>query len=275
MTPADLAELERLTAFFDRVLFHATADRERIDELERRLAELEGGTPTPEPGGELPRVPFTFPPLKYNPGSWDKYADTGDNYHVVLDDGSLEIHVEQKAQPAQRVLRRDFGLQDPAQEVGRGGFLREPANRLRRYELKIHVPEDYDGAGEMCNLFQWHTSSARRPPYLSFFLWSKSAYLRHNRPDETREDYKLGPIKKGHTYHVAVDAIWTSQSWKKGFQGVLRASVDGKEIFDYVGPTFRDEEDEAPYVVFGPYYPSAKAPFKVTFTFSDLRIGDI
>lgn len=238
--------------------------------LKARIAELEGVVPAPAPPvepptGKLALVPFTEPPLLLNHGSWDK-TDQRASHEVK--DGVLTIHVAQGRQESQRVIRRDFGLQKPG-ALG-GGFLREPAGKLRRYEIKVHIPEDYDPAGEMCNLWQWHTSSAKQPPYLSFMLWSKSSRWRHNHPDGGRIDHAVNPIKKGHVYALAVEALWS-----KKVDGVLRAWEDGEKVFEDRGPNYRAEEDEAPYLVLGMYFPSAIKAFSNTVSFSDFRMGDV
>lgn len=212
----------------------------------------------------LPLVPFTFPPLLLNKGSWPESA--GD--HSVVG-GVLITRVRQSAQATARVVRRDFGLQKAG--TTSAIFQREPANKLRRYEVKIHVPADYK-AGEvgMNNMFQAHTHSAQDPPYLSFFLWSTKSQWRHNRPDGSRVDHGVKPIKFNHIYDVAVEAIWS-----KTANGLLRVWEDGVKVFDYAGATYSAAEAEPPYWLFGQYYPSVKVAFDNTISFSKLRMGDV
>jgi hypothetical protein len=186
---------------------------------------------------------------------------------VLLDNGTLEVHVEQKAQPNERVIRRDFGFQDPHIEPGRGGFLREPEGVLRRYELSVTVPDPYDSRAEMCNLFQMHTESTKDPPIVSFFLWTKDVYIRHNGPQGTRVNYNLGAIKPGHTYNIAIEARWSDED-----DGRLKVWVDGERIVNETGPNFKGGP---PYLIAGPYAPSAIKEFSNTFIFSGLKVGDI
>lgn len=273
MKNEDLAELKRLSGWFDRLYLAATDDRTRIAELERRVLELERDVvpdPDPKPSG-LPLIPFIEPPLKRNVGGWDNNTDQKVS-HVLLSNGTLRVSIAQGKQSKSRVIRRDFGLQNPAEDPGRGAYLREPKETLRRYELKVKIPENYSGKGELCTLgLKFHTHAARDPAYLAFIAWSTTTRWRINHPDQGgRKDYGEAPIKPGHTYQLAVEAFWS-----QGKEGRLRAWTDGVQHVNYKGPNYSKDEAKPPYLLTGAYFPSADAAFSETFEFSDLRVGDL
>lgn len=248
----------------------------RVQEVENELADVQGrlsfleGEPIPPPTpspSELPLIPFTEPPLLYNKGSWD----STDIFTEVIrpSAGERYITIGQKEQLKDRVVRCDYGFQNPGLEPGRGGFLREPAGKWRRYELEVTLPDPYDNRAEMTNLMQIHTDSTTDPPHLAFLLWTKNVYWRRNGLDGERVDYDMGPIRPGHTYKLRIDAKWSQDE-----DGELKAWMDGQICLHKKGPNYPKGQRPG-YFVFGPYSPSAKKAFRNTFKFSGLRVGDI
>lgn len=225
--------------------------QQQIVALQAQLANCQ----SPLPG----LVPFTFPPLQYNNGSWPNVGTT------TIVGGALIDRLSQTAQAAPRVWRRDFGLDSPTS----GGFLREPIGKLRRYAMKITIPLDYKPV-EMNNWFQFHPSSSPTGPYLSFFGWTSTTRWRHIRPDTTFVDYNIKPYKLGHTYDCRVEVRWNQNN-----DGILRVWEDNVQIINFTGPTFRTDETEAPYIIFGQYLPNVAAAFDNTIIFSDFSITDL
>lgn len=254
---------------------------EYIEELKKRLAVFEGGTPPPpdpppdSPPSKVPLVPFTEPPLKRNVGTWDQSKDV-EVFHGLHPKDTLRVSLAQKkAHPEGQVVRRDFGLQDPSFPPGGGAYLREPDNKMRRYEIKVKIPADYSGAGGLCTIgLKFHTHSAHDPAYLAWVIWTSTARWRVNHPDGAgRSDFPEDgePIKKGHVYHLVVEAIWS-----QGSNGRLKAWTDGVLKLDHKGPNYSKKEAKPPYLLTaGCYFPSAKAVFSETFEFSELRVGDL
>lgn len=231
------------------------AAQAQIVSLQQQLANAGSGGSQPLPG----TIQMAIPPLQYNSGSWSNAGTT------TIVNGVLVDRLSQTAQTTTRVLRRDFGIDDP----NSGGFIREPKGKLRNYFMKITIPADYKPVNDMNNWWQWHTSSAKMSPYLSFFGWTSTTRWRHIKPDATFVDYNTQPYKLGHTYDCQVQA-----KWSQGQDGILRVWEDGVKIIDYSGPTFRADEVDAPYILFGQYQPSVSAAFDNTVIFSDFRITD-
>jgi hypothetical protein len=262
VTDDDVAELNRLSDWFNRILISTLGSRKRIADLEARIAELEaGGT-----GPELPTVPFTTPPLLRNAGSWDDYPDAPLGRHRVREDGSLEITLGQKAgreERAERVVRHDFGISDPKAP---NNFLREPMDTPRRYAVKVTV-ESLDTEDKV-NLWQIHSGLKKRPPYLSFLAWGGVTRWRHDTGNGVRTDHAKRPLEVGYTYQLRVEAVWS-----KGPKGFVRAWQGEDQVIDYQGATVPDD-DEAGYLIVGPYFPGTPEAFKAAFRFEDLIIGD-
>lgn len=225
--------------------------------LKERITKLEGPPPS-----SLPLVPFTFPPLVLNTGSW---SDDGTGSHSVSG-GVLVARVRQSRQTTGRVVRRDFGLLALGTAAN---FVREPRGRLREYQLQVSLPANYNPAIGMCNFLQWHTHEARMPPYLAFFGWETGTRWRHILPSGEKRDHAVMDFQLGHTYSLRVQAIWS-----QGDDGLLRVWQDGKQVLDYRGPTYRKDEAQAPYLLFGPYGPNAQEAFDNSVSFHGLRVGD-
>lgn len=243
----------------------------QVADLHGRISTMEG-EPVPLPPtipspGTLREIPFKCPPLLYNSGSWDNASGMSIAYSLDLD--RMTIQIGQEAQEKERVVRHDYGFQDPKQPIGRGGFLREPPGRWRRYEVFVQIPDPYDNRAEMTNLFQAHTDTTTDPPWWSFFLWTTQSYWRLNGPDGYRKDFPTGDIQPGHTYHLEVEAFWSPRS-----DGSLKAWQDGEIVFHRMGPNYKPTTKPA-YIMIGPYAPSTKQEFSNTFVFSGLKVGDI
>ncbi len=213
------------------------AQDQEIARLRARVRELEGEAPPPS---KLERVPFTEPPLLLNKGSWDDYPDAPLGRHRVLEDGSLEITLGQKAgreERAERVVRHDFGLAQP----GGGGFLHEPMDTPRAYEVVLTIQPGAESV-EKCNLWQIHTGGRTRPPYLSFMIWNGTTRWRHDTGTGERSDYAKKQLQVSHAYKIRVEAYWS-----KGIGGYVRVVEDGEKVIDYNGPTVA-EDDSPPYM---------------------------
>lgn len=246
------ADLSAMTAERDSLATQVTLLQTQVTVLQAKLDALQPPPPS------LPIVPFKIPPLLLNGNS-----SGSDNIATAPD--KLVITVSQNAQPA-HVLRRDYGIQKPGTTVKT--FEREPVGRNRKYSLKVTVPANYNPV-EMNNLWQLHTHSAQMSPYLAFFLWTTTSRWRHIKPDGSYVDYNKQPIKKGFTYLIEVAA-----KWSQGADGYIQGWENGMQVMDYKGPTYRIDESEGPYLLWGQYYPSVDVAFSNTMEFAEFRRGD-